>query len=257
MKKFAFYFSLLLFLLNSCKKENGNCFNSTGSIVTEIREISDFNSLKMLDNVDVELFSGDENKIEVTAGENIIHNITAEVIEAEVLQDSVPIITRQLVIKNLNACNWLRSYDNPIKVKITYKFSLDIIEYRSIGDLTCLNTIDSDTFSINIFEGAGIVSLDLNCRLSFLNFHYGTADLNVKGTSMVNYIYQASYGPVNATEFKTDFNYLENRGSNNCFVFARLFLGATISSIGNVYYTGNPEEVSLAKNGSGSFYEIE
>lgn len=257
MNKLTLFFSLFLFLQTSCNKDNGNCFNSTGTIITESREISDFQSLKMLDNVDVELSSGNENIIEVTAGENIIQNIKAEVIDAVVLQDSIPISTRQLVIQNLNQCNWLRSYDNPIKVKITYKSEIDHIEYRSIGDLTCLNPISSDTFSINIFEGAGIISLDLNCRLSFLNYHYGTADLNVKGSSLVNYIYQASYGPVNASELFTDFNYLENRGSNNCYVYARLFLGATISSIGNVYYTGNPDELSLAKNGSGSFYEFE
>lgn len=244
-------------MLTSCNKDKGNCFDSTGKIITETRQTAFFNSIKMMDNVDVELVSGNIGHIEVTAGENIIVNIISEVIDAEYMQDSVPIRTKQLVIKNINSCNWSRSYDNPIKVRVNIGRNLKNIEYRSIGDLTCLNSIESDTFLINIFEGSGIINLQLNCKTSFLNYHYGTADLNVKGTSLVNYLYQASYGPVNAKELITNFNYLENKGSNNCYVNARIFLGATISSIGNVYYAGNPSDKSLVKNGSGNFYVIE
>ena len=151
MKNKALYFSLFCLLLLSCNKKNGNCFDSTGSIITETREIPEFTSLKMLDNVDVEIDTGDVNRIEVTSGEHIIKNIITSVIDAVVLQDSVPVMTKQLVIQNLNQCNWLRSYDKPIKVKIWVNTKLKSIEYRSIGDLTCLNTITSDTFSINIF----------------------------------------------------------------------------------------------------------
>ncbi|NOU48102.1 MAG: hypothetical protein HOO86_13720 [Bacteroidales bacterium] len=257
MRILTLYIGLVCFVLVSCKKEGGNCIESTGKIVTEQRQIPYFNSLKMLDNVDVELISGDENKIEVTAGENIIDNIFTQVVDIDIKRDSVSKMIKQLVIQNVNQCNWLRSYDKPIKVKITYANNINNIEYRSIGDLICLNTIKSDTFYIDIFEGSGKINLELQCLHSHLHYFFGTADLIVKGRSYVNYLHQASYGPIHASELITDFNYLENRGSNDCYVHASIYLGATISSVGNIYYSGNPAEKELKKIGSGNFYELE
>jgi hypothetical protein len=248
---------LLVFLTNSCKKsETSGCFIPAGTIITETRELPSFNGIKMLDNVDVEFVSGDEIFVEVIAGENLIKGIDLQVENSQILIDSVPVSIRQLVIQNLNTCNWTRSFDIPFKVRICFP-GLKNIEYRSIGDFVCSTPITSDTFSINIYEGSGTVNLDLQSKLTFLNFHYGTADLVVKGFSEINYIYQASYGPVLANELATNFTYLENRGSNNCYVKARVFLGATISSIGNVYYSGNPQGNSLIKNGSGNFFWVQ
>jgi hypothetical protein len=257
MRILALFIGLICLLFSSCTKDGGNCFESTGKIVTENRQLPYFNSLKMLDNVDVELISGDENMIEVTAGENIINNIYAQVLDVEIKRDSMLKMTKQLVVQNLNQCNWLRSYDKPIKVKITYANSMNNIEYRSVGDLICLNSIKSDTFYINIYEGSGKISLDLQSLHSHLYYFFGTADLIVKGRSFVNYLHQASYGPIHASELITDFNYLENRGSNDCYVHAYTFLGATVSSVGNIYYAGNPAEKELKKKGTGNFYELD
>ena len=253
----SFVFILLAFLSNSCNKlETSTCFIPAGAIITETRELSSFNSIKMLDNVDVEYVDGDEIFVEVTAGGNLIKGIDLQVENSQILIDSVPVSIRQLVIRNLNTCNWTRSFDLPYKVRICLP-GLKNIEYRSIGDFFCSTPITSDTFSINMYEGSGTVNLDLQSKLTFLNFHYGTADMVVKGFSEINYIYQASYGPVLADDFMTNFTYLENRGSNNCYVNTRVFLGATISSIGNVYYSGNPQGNSLIKNGSGSFFQVQ
>ncbi len=252
----GFVLILLAILSNSCNKpEASGCFIPAGTIITETRELPSFNSIKMLDNVDVEYVDGDEVFVEVTAGENLISGIDLQVQNTQILIDSVPFNIRQLVIQNLNTCNWTRSFELPFKVRICLP-GLKNIEYRSIGDFVCSTPIISDTFSINIYEGSGTVNLDLKSKLTFLNFHYGTADLVVKGFSEINYIYQASYGPVRATDFATNFTYLENRGSNDCYVNARIFLGATISSIGNVYYSGNPLDNSLVKIGSGNFFPL-
>ncbi|MFA5417711.1 MAG: DUF2807 domain-containing protein [Bacteroidales bacterium] len=256
MIKTILYAIALCLVLFSCKKEPGDCFVSTGKIMSQSRQISDFTELKMMDNVDVELFSSDDNRIEVTAGENIIDNIVTKVIDKEIMQDTLMIKSKLLVIENLSECNWLRSYNDPIKVKVFYNTKLKAIEYRSIGNLNCGNTIRSDTFFIDIKEGAGSIHLKLDCFQSHLNFYYGTADLTATGVSGLNYVFQASYGPVDARDLLAKFCYIENKSSNNCFVNAETFLGATISSIGDVYYSGNPLGKELNKNGLGNFYEL-
>lgn len=228
---------LLLLLGFGCSKSPGDCFTSTGDVITEDRLTENFTGILMLDNVDVELIKSSSPKIEVTAGEHIIDNIITEVIDSE------------LTIKNQNSCNFVRSFDKPISVKVYFQ-QLDSIEYRSVGNLNCINPIESDTFKIDIHEGAGRIELELNTSISHLNFHYGTAELLVSGFSQVNYIYQASYGLIDARNLETSFNYLENNSTNNCFVQANIVLGATISSIGNVYYWGDPA-IELSGGGSG------
>lgn len=240
MKSISSLVVVLFFLLLSfgCSKSPGDCFTSTGNATTVERSIADFTGILMLDNIDVELIKGNSPKVEVTAGEHIIDNIITEVIDSE------------LQIKNQNACNFVRSYDKPIKVKVYFQ-QLDSLEYRSIGNVICHDTIsNADRFKIDIFEGAGRIELELNTKYSHLNFYYGTAELIVSGFSQVNYIYQASYGPIDARNLVTSFNYLENKSTNNCYVQANLVLGVTISSIGNVYYWGSPS-ISLERNGSG------
>lgn len=229
---------LLLLLGFGCSKSPGDCFTSTGEVIISERSIPGFKGILMLDNIDVELIKSNSSKVEVTAGEHIIDNILTDVIDSE------------LIIKNQNACNFVRSFDKPIKVKVYFQ-ELDSIEYRSIGNLICQDPIsNADSFKIDIYEGAGHIELELNTSISHLNFHYGTAELVVSGFSQVNYIYQASYGLIDARNLETSFNYLENNSTNNCFVQANIVLGATISSIGNVYYWGNPA-IELSGGGSG------
>ncbi len=254
MRKFSLMvFFLVPIVLISCRKSESDCFVNAGKIVTETRQTGPFSSIKILDNVDVELVEGLNGSVEVEAGENLISGIEMAIEDAIVLIDSVPVSTRQLVIRNTTTCNWSRSYEQAFLVKIPVH-GLMSIDYRSIGNLHCVSSIRSDTFLINILEWSGDISLKINNKLSYLNFHFGTADLYAEGFSEISYVYQASYGPVHAENLETNFMYLENKGSNYCFVNAKIFLGATISSIGNVYYTGNPQGTSLVNSGSGNFY---
>lgn len=229
---------LLLLVANACSKSPGDCFTSAGKAVTVERSIDDFTGILMFDNVDVELIKGDSPKVEVTAGEHVIENLITEVV------DSV------LYIKNQNGCNFVRSYNKPLLVKVFFQ-RIDSLEYRSVGNLICRDTISNAVrFKIDIYEGSGRIELELNTKSSHLNFYYGTADLIVSGFSDVNYIYQASYGPVDARNLITNFNYLNNSSTNDTWVHANVVMGVIINRIGNVYYWGNPS-IGLERNGSG------
>lgn len=234
-----FIFSLLIFLVHySCEKSPGDCFTSTGEIVSETRTITAFNSILMQDNIDVELIASNTPLIELTAGKNLLQNISIDVIDS------------QLVIKNNNQCNFVRSFEKPITAKV-YFSRLDSIEYRSVGNLICRDEINNpDTFKIDVFEGAGNISLLLNNYVTQLNFHYGTANLKAEGYSQLTYFYQVSYGPIDARNLTSVFAYLENNSTNNTWVRSNTVLEATINSIGSVYYYGDPQ-ISLTGGGSG------
>jgi hypothetical protein len=252
--------SVLFLIMNfSCSKDPLDCFKPTGEIVTITRSLDDFNAVLLKDNIDVtfeRVNSIDDIKIEITGGKNLLDKITSgndvsyqyflpEVIRDPITGDTIDFIPEinkeytRLVIENKNSCNEFRSYKTPISAKVFY-FQLENMEYRSNGQVDFTESIESDVFLINIYEGSGNINLKLNCQKSYLNFHYGTADLNVEGISEINYIYQAGFGPISAIDLITNFTYLENRSSNDCFVNVINTLGATINNTGNVYYKGDP-----------------
>jgi hypothetical protein len=242
--KFKILILLLMLVLAACSKDPGDCFRSTGTIITETRALDDFRNIIIKDNIDVELVSTSGSpKAEITAGENLMAGIIT------IVSDN------RLEIANQNSCNWTRSFEKPLKIKLHYT-RIDSIEYRSVGNVTCLDTLRTDTLWLGINEGAGSLNLLIKTKLSFINHQFGTADVHLYGISQINYIYQASYGPVIADSLITRFNYLENRGTNHCWVNAEVQLGVTISGPGNVYYRGNPE-VSFVRNGTGNLIKID
>lgn len=266
-----------LLVMSSCKKSPFDCFTSTGEITTQTRTITPyFCNINMFDNVDIELISSDEQKVEVTAGENIIDNIKTLISK----EDST------LTIKNDNQCNWMRSYDKPLKVKIFYK-EIESIYYYSIGNLTCLDTISSverllkseividtifsspdsinviiDTiytikkvFSLEVEDGSGDINLLLNCFRSKIYYKYGTCIVTPSGHSDVSYITQTSFGYIDARNLSTKLSYIVNSGTNNCYINAANYIGAEITGIGNIYYKGNPR-IDLIRIGSGNLLPL-
>ncbi len=248
----------VIFAFSSCKKTTVDCFSDPGEIKNETRTLdSMFSYIEMYDNIDVELVASSKNFVEVIAGKNLISAISTEIISETVTQDPIPPDTNQitfvqnkLIIRNNSSCSFLRNDDRQAKV-IVYYTELEGVTYRSNGNLTALGNIKSSVFKIDIFEGSGKIHLKLDSQKSFLNYHFGTAELEVVGQSDVNYIYQVSYGPINAQLLETGITYLETRSANSCNVKVIGLLEATINGPGNVYYFGNPANVLLKGSGSG------
>jgi len=229
---------MLFFVVTSCKKNSPfDCFKSTGPDVTEIRSVSDFNKISLSDNVNLVLTQDIVNSIKVKAGEHIIDNIETSIEDHE------------LHIANYNTCNWMRSFKREIIVYVGVK-NLNEIEYRGSGDITSTNTITGDSLKLQIWDGAGKIDMNVDVRKNTIYFHIGTADVFYQGFAHLSYVSSASFGLIDARELNTTFTYIGSTGSNNCFVNSNFVLEATISSIGNIYYFGDPE-IKLTGGGTG------
>ena len=249
--------SAILFSMTGCKKSPFDVFTATGPIVTETRELTEFFCrIKMHDNVDVELISSSEQKVEITAGENLMRKI-----KTTLTADSC------LIIENENQCNWVRSYDKPLRVRVYYK-EMETIYYHSVGNLTTLDTLhgfliqmqDSsyrERFSIFVEEGSGDIDLKVNCEWTTIGLLYGTTAIKISGYSLVNYINSYSYGYIDAQYLTTSHTYVNLTGSNDCRVRATNELSVNITNIGDVYHYGNPKKVSREGNGKGRLIKME
>lgn len=219
----------LLGCVSSCNKSTGfDCFKSTGSIKKVERAIPYFHSIQLNDNINIYLVQSDQIKLELEAGKNLMNQIVTEVTE-----DSI------LVIGNNNTCNWVRSYDKPINVYLSFK-ELRNFEYRSVGDVTNSDTLRADSLQIDIYEGAGNIELTLRTIVCEVNLHYGTANVILNGRSNANIFYQLGAGKIDASNLLAGNVYLRNWSSNDMLIWATNFLSVEIKGLGNVYYKGTP-----------------
>lgn len=235
---------IVLLLIISCKKEKlDDCFTSPGEYVSVERPATFFDSIRMYDNVSLIIRSGDNFSIKVEGGKNLVEAVGTEI------KDSVLIITNNM------SCNWARDYNNPLTVIITSP-ALKNILYKSSGDIKTDGVLVINDLSISVWEGGGSINLEIDCINLNMGLHYGTVDFTVKGRAAITTIYANSYGPFYCNDLNSDIVFIRNNGSNDCYVHANHILEAIVSSVGNIYYTGNPYDLKCIITGNGKVIKL-
>ncbi len=235
---------IILALCSSCKKENlNNCFTNAGAVTTEDRTASYFSVIDLADNVNLVLEEGDHFAVRAEAGSNLLPLLQTEI------SDST------LIIRNNMKCNWIRNYGHELTVYVSSP-ALHTVNYEGSGDITTKDTFQCDSLEINVWGGAGSFTLDMLCKKLNLQLHYGTVDFNVSGFSKTTSIYANSYGPFNCGALNSDIVFLRNSGTNDCYVHANHVLSVEITSVGNVYYSGNPWNLESHITGTGKLIKI-
>lgn len=229
----------LALLLSGCGESDTNCFSGTGEIIRQERLLPAFDSVSMNDNVNVFLIHDSVPGVIVEAGNKIIDGIVTEVVD------------RNLIIHNLNVCNWTRDYEKPVNVYITSPY-LWAVDYLSSGDLSSIGTLAYDSLKVATYGGCGTISLDLDITIGYFVQNLGTADFNLRGECGICYIYAGEYGPFHCEELNNAYCFITSVSSNHCWVTAERILGVTIDGIGNVYYSGDPDSLYYTITGTGS-----
>lgn len=220
---------------SSCKKAP----LTVGSIVTEVRELPNFREVHVNDNINISLVRSDTCLIEITTGNNIIGNITAEVSNGI------------LSICNTTTLNWLRPYDYKIEVTLYFKDIANFI-FASSGTLVTKNNYTGqlaspEYYRFEIHGGSGDVDLNVNnCSDFRVVYQHGTSRLNLHGENNVNLvIYKRSYGIIDARNYHAETANVTSDSATDCFINASKSIDATLNDFGNIYYKGNPENIQV------------
>lgn len=223
----------IFFIFSFCKKENIlDCFTSNGKEITETRLVSDFDFIEAYDDIEVNILKGKDFKIEIIAGENIIHKV------------STNIENRLLKIKNLNSCNFVRGYDRKIKVNITLPY-LKIIKNLGVGNIIFDKNFYEDTIFVRI-ENSGDVYLNGNYNLIKTSSH-GNGNVFLNGTCNSLYSYLNGTNFIYAEKLIVlDYIFIETVSIGDCFISALNCntLEYNIWSDGNIFYRGNPKFIN-------------
>lgn len=228
----------------SCNKDNApDLIKSTGEKKTVTKKLGGFNSLKILDNIDIELKQANEYKAEITAGKNLIPKIDFNI------TDSL------LSIENKNTANWVRSYKkNDIKITLYMPVMNRIrIEQYGSGTIYCKDTLKSNQINIDM-QSSGDFDLVINCsRFDCMQFRRNYGNMKVSGKCIQLINLNDGIGQFNALDLQCQYARIEtiNKGSSYAYVPGPLMV--RISDSGNIYISGNPSPVQwLEKKGNGN-----
>ena len=230
---------------SGCNREQlDDCYTRTGPETTEVRQVEDFQRIRLYDNINLVLVPGNQAAVEVKCGENLLEAIKTEVTDGT------------LTLRNTMKCNWVRNYDREITVTATVPHLVEL-RYEGSGDVTTAGQLRLDSLQLSIWGGAGSFTLDVDIPILRLAEHYGTADITVKGKALITTIFANSFGPFYCNDLISNIVYIRNNGSNHCYVHALHVLEAEITSTGDIYFTGNPYEVKSKITGSGKLIKVE
>jgi len=220
---------VIIVALVACKPENRkDCFKSNGSITTTTRELGAFDELILNDYIDYEIIPSAQYRIEITAGKNLLSNITSSVAK------------NSLTIENNNRCNFVRGYKHHPSVKI-FMPKVKVVRHDGTGNTYISSDFKQDTI---VITGGNSGDVYLSGSYKYVrtsshgntNIHFDgfTDELTVymKGT---NYLYAESAfisNNINVTTISIGDVYVKTQASTNLVV--------NMERDGNVYYKGNP-----------------
>lgn len=237
MMKFLNLFLTAILILCGCR-DDSNCLKSTGTIIKEKRELDYFSGIIVNGNIDLILSSNTSQLVEVEAGKNIIDNITTE------------IINYQLIIKNKNKCNWLRSYDKKIKVYVSQPALIELYNL-SYGKISNTNQQVFDSLVIHNY-GNGELNMNIKCNKLRVDTNF-LGDVFFSGEATVVKAHCFRLARLDTRYLKCQDLEIISEAEGDVFVNAENSISGKITSKGNVYYHGNPSILNLQDLGEGNF----
>lgn len=231
-------------MISACGEEPFcNCFEPTGGVTAETRPLSEFKKIEVFNNISVNIHRSANYLAVVRCGSKLLDGVTTTVVNG------------RLELKNINRCNWMRDPGNEFVVDL-YVPELNEIVFRSAGDIRCADTISTNQFLAESWDGTGTMDLLLDCNETYLKIHTGPADINASGTTGYSYIYNTGNGYIRAGGLKAINATVVSRSTGDCYVHCSSTLNAKIQYIGDVYYSGQPTSIQKEITGAGKLIPL-
>lgn len=229
-------FTIMSLVLSACQAPNFNIVRGSGNVITEQRDVSGFDEVKLNGAGKIIITQGSEEFLEIEAEENIIDELTSDV-EGDIL--------------TLGYTNrfWRRS----IIPNQSITYYLHVIDLEEIT-LNGANTLEIDAFETNSLEivlnGAGRVDVDELLAENLDVYIAGTGTVTIAGQVADQTINIDGAGNYQAGNLQTNNTTIEIDGLGNGTIWAIDFLDITINGGGSINYYGTPS-VSQDINGLG------
>lgn len=240
MKNFFLLIIIVSLLQVSCRDEA--LFNS-GVTTVDTLNLSEFTRIEVQNTFEIELVADTVNKVLVSCGENLQKSIKIKVVDNILYLDH-----------DINN-NWSRQYEK-VKLKLHSRPFSEIYVRKPVK-----------IFNRDVFKGSSFLlvdfekytELDINLDVEFCGILMSSDNFGqykVKGKAKEASIWGWGSCFVYADSLFTHNCTVLQRGMGDVYVNASDNLNVSIQFTGNVFYTGNPSNISVEDSlGSGKLYK--
>jgi hypothetical protein len=243
---------VLILLFASCEKPS-DCIKSAGTMTSRTYPELGFHTIIVNKGIALVITEGDEYKVEVQTGENLINDIQVNV------TDSI------LTLEDGTTCNWVRDYGQTV-VYVTAPNLTDIyakteLNITSNGTLHYpdLHIVSMDSFDTYTGTGTGDFYLQIdNNSLKVENNN--VSRFYVTGqTQNLSLLFYESGGIFYGQEFVAQYVGLYHRGSNDLYIHPIQSISGDIFNIGNVISVTHPpdENVNVVEHYQGKLFFLQ
>lgn len=217
----------------SCVIEINDPVYGSGIVVSEVRDVSGFDRLRVSSGIDVVIRQGDMESLEVEADDNLMEHIRTEVVDG-----TLKIHTD----KNIRRA----------KRKVAYLEYRDITDIRisSAGDVKGVNTLKTESLSVDI-SSAGDLDLDVEVEEIRVDIS-SSGDARISGSADRLRADLSSAGDLFAYDLVTKQCNVSCSSAGDARVHATEEFNLRCSSAGNIYYKGDGALVSSRTSSAGS-----
>ena len=195
----------------------------SGKLATQIRTMPDFHSVHMTTAGKVYVTLGAEQEVSVTVDDNIQEYVTTSV-------------SGGALVIGIKPGSQLSNFDLTVNITIT---DLEGLSTSSAGSIESKNKFVADFVTLAL-SSAG--SIRLNLEADELNSVLSSAgNLTLSGSVVNHQAWVSSAGNLRAFDMITDTTIVNVSSAGNAEVYVTKLLEATITSVGSVFYKGNPE----------------
>jgi hypothetical protein len=235
----------------------------SGEVVTESRDVSNFERVDLQGIGNLEIVQGDEESLTITAEDNFMQYITTEVVgdtleigmKPNLSLDPSRTIEYKLVLKsvasvalsgfgNINS-EGLTSDDLEVKLNGSGDIVLGTLESETLlvrisgfGDFEA-ETITADKPTLEI-TGSGDINVDQIDAVSLAVKISGFGDANLSGTTVDQDVMVTGSGDYNADDLESEDATVKITGFGKATLWAKENLVITITGSGDVNYYGAP-----------------
>lgn len=226
--------TILSLLLLSCEFNTGwgTGIKGDGNVISEERNVSDFNEIHASRGLDVYLTQGNSERVTVEADGNLHEIITVEVING-ILEISTE--------ENIGSAS-------SKKVLVTFKY-LSRIVATSGSDVFSTNTLTGNSLELETNSGSDL-KLDINVQSLTCSATSGS-DLEVSGKTSKLKAEANSGSDIDARDLLAESSTVNASSGASVTVNTSKELIAKANSGGDVTYYGNPEKLDTSEGVSG------
>ena len=233
-KQFSIFALILVGLsLTACQF---TVIRGTGNLVTEQREVSGFDKVRLDGAGRLFITQGDEESLEIEAEDNIIDKLTSDVQGSTLVLGYEEKPWRTTVIPT-----------NGITYTLTVK-DLTGLTFNGAGDLE-MDALQTTSLDVEI-NGAGQLTIDELTAEDLMVHIAGASTISVSGQVSSQEVIIDGTGNYKAEDLKTESTSMDINGIGNGIVWATDSLEININGGGTVNYYGSPS-VTQDINGLG------